>query len=163
MFLGYFYKCDWTFHFCNGIRREDNLPYMLLEPSQFIKNSLNRVFSTSWCYACCSGWGFQGFGQHLSWQQCVGVFLASPVADVNEIFRSRWSNYFGLIGRCKWETRLMAFAVKAFCSQGSVLCAVVLGDEQQNPLGRPTTAAALRGNHQAHFPPKTQRVWEAVQ
>lgn len=52
----------------------------------------------------------------------------------------------------------LLLAVKAFCSQGSVRCAVVLGDEEQNPLEPPTTATALQGNHQAHFPPKTQRV-----
>lgn len=146
MFLGCFYKCDWTFLFCNGIRREDNLQYMLLEPSQFIKNSLSRVFSTSWCYAYCSGWGFQGFGQHLSWPQCVGVFFASPVADVNEIFRSRWSNYFGLIGRCKWETRLMAFAAccQSFLFSGQCLLCCGAGRRGAEPTG---------ATHNCHCPP----------
>jgi len=49
------------------------------------------------------------------------------------------------------------FAIETFHSQGSVLCAVVLGDVEQNPLGPLAAASALRTNGQQTPPsPKTE-------
>lgn len=131
----------WVFLFYNGMRRERNVPWMLLEPDQFIKDSLCRgCFLTQDAKSALLGEAPNLLGS-ICLDKIYFLFLwlfkhhrLCSAASVNEALRSRWSSCSRPSGHCGVESRFMAFllVVKTSYPQGRVLCAMVLRSGAEN-------------------------------